>query len=134
MESAVVVGAGLAGLACAQLLRRRGVDVTVLEARSRSGGRVLTDRSLAAPVDLGASWIHGSQENPLTGLSEEMRVATRAVDRDNILLFSELGKVVPSPLKEFWAQLDKARGSLEKDCSVAELLESADVHSRHHQC
>lgn len=40
----VVVGAGLAGLAAAHELVRAGHDVTVIEARSRAGGRVHTLR------------------------------------------------------------------------------------------
>ncbi len=48
----LVVGAGLAGLACAQALRRKGHRVIVLEARDRLGGRVWTDTSLGLPVDL----------------------------------------------------------------------------------
>jgi phytoene dehydrogenase-like protein len=39
----VIVGAGLAGLACAQRLSRAGIDVTVLEASDAVGGRVQTD-------------------------------------------------------------------------------------------
>ncbi len=39
----VVVGAGLAGLACALRLRAAGVEVEVLEAAERVGGRVVTD-------------------------------------------------------------------------------------------
>jgi monoamine oxidase len=42
----VVVGAGLAGLAAASELRRAGLDVQVLEARSVVGGRVRTIRSV----------------------------------------------------------------------------------------
>ena len=39
----IVVGAGLAGLACAQRLSRAGVEVVVLEASDGVGGRVRTD-------------------------------------------------------------------------------------------
>lgn len=56
----IVIGAGPAGLIAARHLQRQGFHVTVLEARSRIGGRVFTDRSsLSVPVDLGASIITG---------------------------------------------------------------------------
>lgn len=38
----VVIGGGFSGLACAHELKSRGYDVTVIEARSRFGGRVLS--------------------------------------------------------------------------------------------
>jgi monoamine oxidase len=44
-DPTVVIGAGLAGLRAAELLRRAGRPVLVLEARERAGGRVLTVRS-----------------------------------------------------------------------------------------
>ncbi|GAB1690937.1 flavin monoamine oxidase family protein [Krasilnikovia sp. M28-CT-15] len=58
---AVVVGAGVAGLAAARDLVAAGRTVIVVEARDRVGGRVYTDRSLArVPVERGAELIHGS--------------------------------------------------------------------------
>jgi glycine/D-amino acid oxidase-like deaminating enzyme len=49
----VVVGAGLAGLACADRLSARGVDVVVLEADDSVGGRVRTDRIDGFSIDRG---------------------------------------------------------------------------------
>lgn len=49
----VVVGAGLAGLSCARLLDREGVDVHVLEASDGVGGRVRTDRVEGFLLDRG---------------------------------------------------------------------------------
>src|SRR5215213_7402012 len=39
----IVVGAGLAGLTCAKVLRERGTEVAVFEASDGVGGRVRTD-------------------------------------------------------------------------------------------
>jgi monoamine oxidase len=57
----LIVGAGVAGLACAERLARAGISFTILEARDRIGGRALTDYSLTPgqPLELGAQMIHG---------------------------------------------------------------------------
>lgn len=79
-ESVAVIGAGVSGFAAALWLSEEGYDVTVLEARNRVGGRVWTDRRLGLPLDLGASWIHGTDGNPLTELAEAQGVRTVATD------------------------------------------------------
>ena len=79
-ERVVVVGAGMAGLVAARLLHDSGFDVTVLEARDRLGGRTWTDDSLGAPLDLGGSWVHGVDGNPLTLWCE--RLGIQLVDSD----------------------------------------------------
>src|SRR5476651_1575617 len=72
MPSVIVIGAGIAGIAAAQRLQRAGCRVTVIEARQRLGGRIWTDHSWPdAPVDLGASWIHGVQGNPVAALARQ---------------------------------------------------------------
>ncbi len=61
----VVLGAGLAGLAAAHALAKERCDVTVLEARSRIGGRVLSheiDREKQLVIELGAEWVGNSHE------------------------------------------------------------------------
>ena len=69
----VVVGAGVAGLTAARSLTDAGVECVVLEARDRIGGRLHTvDR-----VDLGGSWIHHPEGNPLRAFADEVGVPCR---------------------------------------------------------
>lgn len=78
-----VVGAGVAGLSAAAALRRRGCDVTVLEAGPRIGGRAFTERLPAlggAPFDHGASWFHAAERNPLVRLARDAGVALENPD------------------------------------------------------
>jgi len=61
----VVVGAGAAGLAAARTLASHGLDVRVLEAADRPGGRAYTEReTFGIPFDHGASWITSAHDNP----------------------------------------------------------------------
>jgi monoamine oxidase len=66
---AVVVGAGVAGLAAAQALREAGCRVAVIEAADRVGGRAWTVDFGGEPLDLGASWLHEAARNPLVALA-----------------------------------------------------------------
>ena len=54
----VVIGAGISGLVAARALRLAGIDVVIVEARDRIGGRTHTVDVAGTPVDLGAAWIH----------------------------------------------------------------------------
>ncbi|HTU61440.1 MAG TPA: FAD-dependent oxidoreductase, partial [Polyangiales bacterium] len=71
----VVVGAGLAGLRAAQLLREAGKRVLILEARDRVGGRTLTVPFAGRFIDLGAQWI-GPQQRRVCALAKSLGVAT----------------------------------------------------------
>lgn len=90
--SVVVIGAGVAGLAAGRTLQREGYDVVVVEGRDRIGGRVWTDRSLGVPLDLGASWIHESDGNPITELARKAGAATAATDYDNAVAYDANGR------------------------------------------
>ena len=58
----VVIGAGVAGLSAAARLAAAGVDVVVLEARDRVGGRLLTADAGGLELELGGQWIAPYQD------------------------------------------------------------------------
>jgi monoamine oxidase len=90
----IVVGAGAAGLSAARRLQDEGIEVRILEGRSWVGGRVHTNNSLGAALDLGASWIHGIDGNVLTELADEAGIERLATDYDNTVVFDASGEVL----------------------------------------
>lgn len=102
----VVVGAGMAGLGAARALHDLGYHVTVVEGRDRRGGRTFTDDSLGIPLDLGASWIHGVDGNPLSTLADDLGVARGpATDWDNEIEYAPDGAELTDAL---YAAADEA--------------------------
>lgn len=91
----LVLGAGIAELAAAHTLTDNGWSVIVLEARNRVGGRMWTDLSLGVPLDLGASWIHGVNGNPITKLAKQFGVKTVPTNDENSIEFAADGSELP---------------------------------------
>ncbi|KAF2729383.1 amine oxidase [Polyplosphaeria fusca] len=79
-----VVGAGTAGLRCADVLLQHGVKVTILEGRNRVGGRLCQSDALGHRVDLystrGPNWIHGTENNPILDLVKQTNTVTMNFD------------------------------------------------------
>jgi Flavin containing amine oxidoreductase len=114
-----VLGGGIAGLACCRELvtrmERDGIDyhITLFEARSRLGGRLWTDSSDPSdehgtiPIELGASWIHGIDDNPLAVLAQEAGV--------EFVTASEEVQMLGEGMRRIDAKLDEAAGKLFDD-------------------
>jgi monoamine oxidase len=68
----VIIGAGLAGLGAASLLRESGKRAVILEASDRAGGRAWTDHPASLGgvwFDMGAVWFHDAEHNPLVPIA-----------------------------------------------------------------
>ncbi len=57
MKDVIVIGAGMAGLICAQQLKQAGLDVSIVEKSAGVGGRMATRRLQGTWVDHGAQLI-----------------------------------------------------------------------------
>lgn len=79
----VVIGAGSAGIAAALTARAAGLDVVVLEAMDRIGGRAFTDTAtFGSPFDVGCAWLHKADDNPYTDYARAEGFTLRAHEYD----------------------------------------------------
>lgn len=89
----VVVGAGLAGLSAARELNRRGIDVVVVEARDRVGGRTLNEPIGGGEiVELGGQWI-GAGHDHLINLTAELGLESFPTFGEGRNLFERGGRI-----------------------------------------
>jgi monoamine oxidase len=70
----VVVGGGAAGVAATRRLHDVSVDVLLVEARERLGGRAWTRSDSGYPLDLGCGWLHSGNHNEWGRIAKEQGV------------------------------------------------------------
>ncbi len=118
-QPVVIVGAGLAGLACARTLRRENVPVMVLEAANKVGGRVRTDR---VESEGGAYLIDRGFQVYLTAYPEGRRV----------LRTSELGfrSFVPGAMVRFEGRFWRMADPLQAPWALPDMLRSPLLTAR----
>jgi len=88
---AVVVGAGLAGLAAAKEIEAAGASVLVVEANDRVGGRTMTRSVAGVPVEMGGQWV-GPGQNLINALADELGVEIFPTEVPGRTVFYEGGR------------------------------------------
>jgi monoamine oxidase len=91
-QSVVIIGAGISGLYAATLLEKAGVDYMILEARDRTGGRVLSGPELAGisagiHADMGAAWFWPDIQPDFAQLIERLNLPVIAHGRPGDMLY-----------------------------------------------
>jgi monoamine oxidase len=132
----LVIGAGMAGLGAARLLHDAGARVTVIEARDRIGGRTHTSHLWPdLPVDMGASWIHGTRGNPVTDLALAQGLKLTATDYKRSVTYDDAGREIPfiKPARQALALVEKARDKIDDadhDMSLQAAIERSKAWQR----
>ncbi len=126
MQSVLVIGAGLAGLAAARRLADAGMHVTILEARDRIGGRVHTirDPRFPIPIELGAEFVHGKPKE-IWDIVERGNLLLGSLEGDNWCSENHALK----KCNDFWPRWKKVAGELKRgkaypDRSFSEFIQT----------
>jgi len=131
----IVIGAGMSGLAAAKDLQSKGKKVILLEAQNAIGGRTVTDRSLGVPLDLGASWIHGVNKNPIAAIASSLNLATSPTNYDAIQRYDYDGReitdtedtLVDKNYSTLMSAVSKAQRAAKQDQSLGVTINSINA-------
>jgi monoamine oxidase len=121
----------MAGLGAARVLHDAGARVTVIEARDRIGGRTHTSHLWPdLPVDMGASWIHGTKDNPVTALARAQGLKLTATDYKRSVTYNETGQKISfvKPAEQALALVERARKQVDDadaDLSLQAAIEAS---------
>ena len=140
-KKVIVIGAGIAGLSAARELQNNGYEVVMLEARERIGGRIWTSTKWDdMPLDLGASWIHGINDNPLTLLADEIGAQRVVTSYDLTKVYNTSGELLTASEESYLEELTERvinRITSEQDAdndtsvrSVAEKINDSSPQSK----
>ncbi|MBC7749964.1 MAG: FAD-dependent oxidoreductase [Methylotenera sp.] len=94
-EKVIIIGAGLCGLYTAFLLQKKGIEFLLLEANTRTGGRIKTiTGTTAVTMEMGATWF-GNQHSHLLEVLRSLEIPYFKQHTQGISLFETMSFVPP---------------------------------------
>ncbi len=122
----VIIGAGSSGIAAARRLLDEGLEVVVIEAADRIGGRAVTDtEALGQPFDRGASWLQGPASLPHLDVARDLGFGLIDHSRPRDVLFigdRQANATERRQRDRAWSELYSALASARGDVSAASVL------------
>ena len=118
----VVIGGGFSGLACAHELLAAGYEVVVLEARNRTGGRVITFRDMVQDkIVEGGGELIGSNHPAWVAYADKFKLGFRDVTEDESLespIILRGKKLSTAEAKLLWEEMEAALSTLTEAAQV----------------
>ncbi|MFT4565352.1 MAG: monoamine oxidase [Saprospiraceae bacterium] len=91
----LIIGGGLTGLTLAYLLRGEGLNIRIVEARDRWGGRIYTKRTESGPPqEMGATWL-GKKHSALNNLLKELDLTIFEQNLSNKAIYEAISTSAP---------------------------------------
>lgn len=118
-KSALIIGGGIAGLVAARELACGGIDVTVLEAKNRFGGRIYTIHNANFPMEYGAEFVHGESKS-LLGTIREAGLSIQTVPDRNCVYSN--GRLEQTKIWDIMSGIFNHVNPHDKDCSFEEFM------------
>jgi len=122
-EKIIVIGGGVAGLMATKELTEKGIEVILLEANERLGGRIntLLDVQFDVPVEAGAEFIHG--DLPLTQqLLKKAKINYHAIGEERVFIKNGRWDAPDDPIPH-WDLLIKRMKEVTIDITIAHFLD-----------
>ncbi|KAK5649620.1 hypothetical protein RI129_000649 [Pyrocoelia pectoralis] len=84
----IIIGAGMAGIGAALRLYENGCkNIKILEAKKEAGGRIKTIPLQNGFIDIGAQWIHGTDNNCLYRIAKEHNLLSDEMSEEGCGLY-----------------------------------------------
>jgi monoamine oxidase len=137
----IIIWAGISWLSAAQELEKQGIKALILEAKDRIGGRIYTDTlGSNIPVDLWASWIHGTTNNPIKSIADSEGIQTINTNYEDIKNYTNgrtLGRYelwgLWEDFQEYFYEKIESLASEKQDISVWDILSEYAVREKLNQ-
>lgn len=122
-DTIIIIGGGAAGLMAAKELTEKGIEVILIEANERLGGRIntLLDTKFDIPIEAGAEFIHG--DLPLTQqLLKKAKINFHPIGEERVFVKNGQWNASDDPIPH-WDLLMKKMKEVKMDITIAHFLE-----------